>query len=161
MASKLKKVAEDVKSLNRLFSAVKELAESFDDAGKLENLIDAYKVEKNKISLEVEKAREELKAQEHSIKMILSKKQEALKEVDSVFKQAEEEKKNILNGAMIERAKILTHLDALKVEVVDLEKEKTSFLSQISKQIDEKKKELDSFEDKLKQAKESLKQLVS
>ena len=161
MASKLKKVAEDVKSLNKLFSAVKELAESFDEAGKLETLIESYKTEKQKLSKEVESKIDEVKAQEHSVSLILKKKSEALAEIEKIKASADQEKQVVLKGALEERAKILAHVDALKIEVGSLQNEKTAFLSLISKQIDEKKLELESFEEKLKLAKESLKQLVS
>lgn len=161
MASKLQKVADDVKSLNRLFSAVKELAESFDEAGKLESLISSYKVEKDKMLKEVDKIKETIVDHEKGIALLIGKKEAAKKEAAQIIENAKIEKDNILSGAIQERNNLISELDGLKKEIETLQKEKEKYLTTVTRNIEVKKKELETFEEKVKQTKDSLKKLVS
>lgn len=157
MANKYKKALEDVKSLSKLFGAVKEMAEAFEDISDMENQVIASQNKKQKINKELEDLKLVIGSLNKEIESLNLKKSSIHEENEELVKQGQDEKKSILESAVLDRTSMLEEIEFIKKQKESLSQE----MKTVSILVDEKKSELLKFENKIEQTKATLRNLVT
>lgn len=157
MANEYKKALEDVKSLNKLFGAVKQMAEAFENVSDMENQIISSQKKKKNILDETEALKKNTESLKKEIDGLKSNKLSIEGSIKGLSVSFEEEKSKIMSDALYEKEKVLKEIGVLKEQIGSLNEESKNIDSSIS----EKKKELTDFENKIEKTKEKLRILVS
>jgi len=160
MAKELKKSLEDLKAFNKLFSAVKTIADELQDVKNLELAAAVADSKYKKAAKELEDAKQAVEGAKKELAAVNDAKKESETNAALVTKEAQKKKEEILSEAELKRVKITTEVNELQKKADLLANGLSAEVVAIKAQLVESHAELESIKIKIEKTKESLRGFI-
>lgn len=160
MSNPLFKAAEDVKALNRMFSAVQSVATAIEELGSIEQAKNEAEARHAKLNGQVAELSQAIRSSQEEFDAIQAKQESALNDLAKIQNEAQENARAIVDAAQ-EKANEIVKAAYDQASVVDEDTTKQlDVLQDVVKAIEEKKAELAEVAQKIEDTKAAFRDLV-